>query len=549
MKNNAPKSGFFSIRILLAGTLCLLAALLGAVSLPAPGGQGGVVLASSNAAPSQIGATSTSMPCPGPAICGQSCSLDPNGVPIYCSNGQCQCAPGYDLQNGVCQPIQPEVIGSENVKHIGGYDCPGICPGAENTTWAFVGSIYNAFDLVPVHGTAPGGEAFMPVWGYQANNCGDHGVAMGASCAGGRNNGMPCSSNSDCPGGACTPLQTWAGCAPDPFPFCYGIQGSSPDDFHFDSCDNSAGVGTCGTDFLSCDLSGCPLYCEEGQNEYLPHHSIAPDMRSSVGLCDLCGASTSDFTSAWPYTDESFTCNFHINGFDNPARIDFPNNVIVYRAPIRWEDTMSGQFTSIIDDDWTWDMESQRHELFDTDGPGYLYHSGCSDETHGRIHVEFSSGEVTDNFTDDDWGPANHFWRVMRCKVDSDFAEDSDFCNGGAAGDNIGSCYLKSLVNPELTCPPSETVDDNCNWHDPMAVVVGVPSIDCADNPYQGTDEIHPILAMAIRIQESTPQNPQPEKWAFFYRQHGSTGPCGGANYSRCLSRFQTAAGAAFSSW
>lgn len=539
MKNNAPKSGFFSIRILLAGTLCLLAALLGAVSLPAPGGQGGVVLASSNAAPSQIGATSTSMPCPGPAICGQSCSLDPNGVPIYCSNGQCQCAPGYDLQNGVCQPIQPEVIGSENVKHIGGYDCPGICPGAENTTWAFVGSIYNAFDLIPVHGTAPGGEAFMPVWGYQANNCGDHGVAMGASCAGGRNNGMPCSSNSDCPGGACTPLQTWAGCAPDPFPFCYGIQGSSPDDFHFDSCDNSAGVGTCGTDFLSCDLSGCPLYCEEGQNEYLPHHSIAPDMRSSVGLCDLCGASTSDFTSAWPYTDESFTCNFHINGFDNPARIDFPNNVIVYRAPIRWEDTMSGQFTSIIDDDWTWDMESQRHELFDTDGPGYLYHSGCSDETHGRIHVEFSSGEVTDNFTDDDWGPANHFWRVMRCKVDSDFAEDSDFCNGGAAGDNIGSCYLKSLVNPELTCPPSETVDDNCNWHDNMAVVVGVPSIDCADNPYQGTDEIHPILAMAIQIQESTPQNPQPEKWAFFYRQHGSTGPCGGANYSRCLSNFK----------
>jgi hypothetical protein len=200
---------------------------------------------------------------------------------------------------------------------------------------------------------------------------------------------------------------------------------------------------------------------------------------------------------------------------------------------------MSGQFTSIIDDDWTWDMESRGHELFDTDGPGYLYHSGCSDETHGRIHVEFSSGEVTDNFTDDDWGPANQFWRVMRCKVDSDFAEDSDFCNGGEAGDNIGSCYLKSLVNPELTCPPSETVDDNCNWHDNMAVVVGVPSIDCADDPYQGTDEIHPILAMAIRIQESTPQNPQPEKWAFFYRQHGSTGPCGGANYSRCLSNFK----------
>src|SRR6266478_9371219 len=545
MKNNAPKSGFFSTRILLACTLCSLAALLGVVSLPAPGGQRGAALASSNAAVTQIGATSTSMPCPGPAICGQTCSLDPFDTPIYCSNGQCQCASGYDLQNGVCQPIQPEVIGSENVKHFGGYDCPGICPQAQTTTWATVGSIYNAFDLVPVHGIAPGGEAFMPVWGYQATQCGDHGVAGGASCQGGSNNGATCGSNSDCPGGTCAPLRTWAGCAPDPFPFCYGIQGSNPDGFNFDSCSTSDGCGVCEIDPSSCNpITGtCLRYCEEGINQGRPHHHVDPDPRSSVGLCDLCGSCTSGFTSASPYLAESFTCNFLIHGFDDPARIDFPNNVIVYRAPIRWEDTMSGQFTSIIDDDWTWDMESQGHELYDTDTE-YAYHQGegCQDATHGRIHVEFSSGEVTDNFTDDDWGPANQFWRVMRCKVDSDFAEDSDFCNGGAAGDNIGSCYLKSLVNPELTCPPSETVDDDCRWHDNMAVVVGVPSIDCADDPYQGTDEIHPILAMAIRIQEPTqqdPQNPQPEKWAFFYRQHGDTGPCGNETYSRCLSEFK----------
>ena len=31
--------------------------------------------------------------CPGPAICGESCSLDPFGTPIDCSNGQCECAP------------------------------------------------------------------------------------------------------------------------------------------------------------------------------------------------------------------------------------------------------------------------------------------------------------------------------------------------------------------------------------------------------------------------------------------------------------------------
>ncbi|HWY40866.1 MAG TPA: HYR domain-containing protein [Chthoniobacterales bacterium] len=107
---------------------------------------------------------------------------------------------------------------------------------------------------------------------------------------------------------------------------------------------------------------------------------------------------------------------------------------------------------------------------------------------------------------------------------------------------------MKSLVNPTLTCPASEDVDNDCSLHDPMAVVVGVPSLDCADDAYQGTDEIHPVLAMAIRIKEPTLQdlqnpqnlqNPQPEKWAFFYRQHGDTGPCGGANYSRCLSNFK----------
>lgn len=541
MKNNAPKSGFFSNRFLLAWTLCSLAALLGVVSLATSGGQGNA-LTKSNTSLTQTVPRTASRPCPGPAVCGYTCNLDPYGTPIYCSNGQCQCASGYDLQNGVCQPLQPETIGSENVKHIGGYDCPGSCLGTDsmgalNSTWAFVGSIYNAFDLVPVHGTAPGGEAFMPVWGYQANNCSDHGTAAGASCVGGKNNGMTCSSNSDCPGGACTPLQTWAECAPDPFPFCYGIQGSDPDGYHFDSCDNSAGQGSCEIDLLSCDpITGtCLRYCEEGINQGLPHHHVKPDPRSSVGLCDLCGASTSDFTGAWPYTDESFTCNFHISGFDDPARIDFPNNVIVYRAPIRWEDTMSGQFTSIIDDDWTWDMESQGHELYDTNTE-YAYHQGegCQDATHGRIHVEFSSGEVTDNFTDDDWGPANNFWRVMRCSV------DPSFCQIGFTGDNEGSCYLRSLVNPGLTCnPATEQVDNDCNLHDNMAVVIGVPSIDCADDPYQGTDEIHPILAMAIQIQENTPDKPQPEKWAFFYRQHGSTGPCGGANYSRCLSNFK----------
>jgi hypothetical protein len=139
MKSNAPKSGFLSMRIVLAWTLCSVGAL-GIVILATPGGHRGAI-ASSKVTLTQIGAPSTSLPCPGPAICGQTCSLDPFGTPIYCSNGQCQCAPGYDLENGVCQPRQPEVppIGSENVRHFGGYDCPGVCPQAQTTTWATVG--------------------------------------------------------------------------------------------------------------------------------------------------------------------------------------------------------------------------------------------------------------------------------------------------------------------------------------------------------------------------------------------------------------------------
>ena len=55
---------------------------------------------------------------------------------------------------------------------------------------------------------------------------------------------------------------------------------------------------------------------------------------------------------------------------------------------------------------------------------------------------------------------------------------------------------------------------------------------------------------MAIQIQESTPQNPQPEKWAFFYRQHGSTETSmRGSELFAVPLEFQTAAGAAFSSW
>src|SRR5262245_25691172 len=79
----------------------------------------------------------TASTCPGiPLLCGMTCSLDAFGTPIYCSKGQCNCAPGYDTRSGpsglVCVPSQPEVIGTEaRVSGVLGgakiYDCPGYC--------------------------------------------------------------------------------------------------------------------------------------------------------------------------------------------------------------------------------------------------------------------------------------------------------------------------------------------------------------------------------------------------------------------------------------
>ena len=601
-------------------------------------GGGGELQNGAIAAPASVStATSVSSGCSGvPALCGLSCSPDAYGTPIYCSNGQCVCAPGYDTVTGpngiVCQPIQPEVIGTESDE----YDCPGYCSAA--TPWSTVGSIYKAFDLVPVHGIAPGGEAFMPVWGYQANNCGNQGAAT--RCSGGNNKGFACNTSADCPGGACTPfgvcqggskaggiclsradcagtcgpltegqckggtrdgsacqcpggtcdsglcqggirngqtcnpmhdcpdngkcvatgfcsgfgstcqtdadcaglcdlvgnrrcstdgrtcssdadcpnggtcdpIRTWAGCAPDPFPFCFGLQDSDEGDFDFNSCQSSEGCGSCS---------------DVDTTQWGPSRSGNPG--------DLCGKCVSDFTDAWPYIDKSTTCSVGTflgvdHGVSDPARIDFPNNVIVYRAPTRWED-FSDFWDNPIDDDYTWDMESLGHELFDTDTE-FEYHHGCPDVTHGRIHIEFSSDETVDHFTDDDWGAANQFWRALRCEA------DTSFCDIGPSDRTSATrCFVKSFVNPGLTCPTNEDVDADCSLHDPMTVVVGVPSLDCADDAYQGTDEIHPVLAMAIRIQEDPSQGP--EKWAFFYRQNGDTGPCGSNSYSRCLSTFK----------
>ena len=404
--------------------------------------------------------------CPGAPICGQTCSLDPFGVPIYCSNGQCTCPPGYETEAGppiVCQPRQPEFMPSSSDE----VDCSENCT---STVWGLVGSIFNAFDLVPVHGTAPGGEAFMPVWGYQANFCGVHGVASFDS------NGNP--------------IRTWATCAPDPYPFCNGIQDSDEADFNPTSCDNSEGCGD-----------------------------------------DVC---TSDFTIAWPYLDTSVECQVGggvhlIHGVHDPSRIDFPNNVSVYRAPIAWENHSDEG----LDDDYTMNLHSPGHELYDTNTE-FEYQGD-----HGRVHVEYDSDESIDHFTDEcdsivppvggdhDWGIANQFWRDLRCHVDQSPGNDDQT-------DRDIRCFLKHFVNPNLTCPQPDGVEPV--GPDVTAVVVGVPSLDCADNPHSGTDEIHPADAVALRLQED-PNSP--EEWAFFYRRRGDNGACGTKIYGRCSSTYQ----------
>lgn len=606
---------------------------------------------------------SDSWSCPGvPVLCGMTCSPDRFGTPIFCSNGTCTCASGYDTTSTpggtVCVPTQPEeTIGSEGRDSDDfdmAYSCPGICTQDQDhqvgpaVPWATVGSIYKAFDLVPVHGVAPGGEAYMPVWGYQANQCSDHGVLT--RCNGGTSKGNICNVNADCPGGSCTgfgvcvggavdgancftsadcgtcgplsegkcengtreglqcdcpggtcdaglcqggsdnghtcnttqnctdggtcvaigfcvgwnggqcqtdadcrgicfaihpgrctidgrtcstdadcpagtgtcsPARTWAGCSPDPFPFCFGIQESDEGDFNYDNCESTEGAGDCG------DVDLTP-------GRWNTTRSGTPDQ--------LCGRRVSDFTDAWPFLDHNAVCGIGTtyqieqHGVGDPARIDYPNSVVLYRAPTYWEDFTDNP----IDHDYTMDMVSPGHELYDTDTQ-FIYHHGCSDETHGRVHIEFDRFESVNHFTGQDWGDANAFWNELRCVA------DPNYCTVGIGGDNRDNttrCFIKSFVNPTLTCPPpkgadgkDEDVNADCSLHDPIAVVAGVPGLDCADDPYQGTDEIHPVLGLALRIQEDPSKGP--EQWTFYYRNVGGNGACGGTAYSRCLSEFK----------
>src|SRR5262249_15354750 len=161
---------------------------------------------------------------------------------------------------------------------------------------------------------------------------------------------------------------------------------------------------------------------------------LFPD-RFGQSACDLCGADPLAFTSSWPYLDLNSQCQVVAEGLNNPARIDFPNNVRVYRAPIQWEDHAN---PPLGDDDYTMNMHSPGHELYDVD------------DENGRVHTEFDSTEDIDHSTERNtavgsFGLANEWWTQLRDTVDNaggdDYSQDDR--------DKKARCFVEKLVNPD----------------------------------------------------------------------------------------------------
>ena len=155
------------------------------------------------ASPSIGQAQPASSRCPGiPLLCGMTCSPDAFGTPIYCSNGQCTCAPGYETRSGpsglVCVPTQPEVIGTE-ARDSGDLDdmkyaCSGVCSSdADNR-------VGGAVPWSPVANACQGGSRSGTTCLSSADCAGTCGPKTTGQCQGGTRDGLSCHDPSDCPG-------------------------------------------------------------------------------------------------------------------------------------------------------------------------------------------------------------------------------------------------------------------------------------------------------------------------------------------------------------
>src|SRR5437773_2109261 len=80
-----------------------------------------------------------------------------------------------------------------------------------------------------------------------------------------------------------------------------------------------------------------------------------------------------------------------------------------------------------------------------------------------RLHIEFQAAETINHFGDpnNSFGAINQFWIDLHKEVDNNVNHD-----------DVIIAWLKNFVGGD---------------HDPMAVVVGVPSIDCCDHPHLNT--------------------------------------------------------------
>jgi hypothetical protein len=186
-----------------------------------------------------------------------------------------------------------------------------------------------------------------------------------------------------------------------------------------------------------------------------------------------CKTDFHDATSLPFARDSGVWCHF------SPDRIDFYQNPVVYYGSMDFEDNG-------YDDDYSLNLHSEAGELYTSDGD--------------RVHFEQDGDETIYIFGDHNHRlGANDWWVDFNDQVRTDEAQARTWFASHGGGS------------------------------DPFGVVVGLPALDCY---HTGGIEIHPAMAMAVRIRKFDPATGKPEQWAFYYRNFGNNGFCGDTTYT-----------------